>query len=62
MKDTVLKDAVEKAGGVRSVAGAIGISPQALYRILKGTFNPSDALLDHLKLERVVTYRPRKKK
>lgn len=57
-----IKEAVEKAGGVRSVAFAMRVSTQSIYNYLSGKREPSDEFLNHLGLERVVTYRPKRKK
>jgi len=57
MKPITLEEAVKKAGGARKVAEAIGVSVQAVYRVIKGDFHPSDELLKYVKLKRVYVWR-----
>lgn len=62
MQPNPLKEAIKKAGGVRAVAGALDLSTQSIYSALWGRTEPGEKLLAHLGLERVVTYRPRRKR
>jgi transcriptional regulator with XRE-family HTH domain len=53
---------IKKHGGLRPLSRAIGISPSYLQRMRIGEKNdPSPEVLDKLGLERVVSYRRKRK-
>jgi len=56
---TMLRERLTADCNQAALADQIGISPQYLSEILREKRPPSEQVLDFLKLERVVTYRPK---
>lgn len=61
MQSAAIKSAVKKAGGVRKVAKALHVTTQAIYFYLNGQRPPSDEFLKHIGIERVVSYKRKRK-
>lgn len=58
----LLEARVVRCGSAKRLAEEIGISPQYLHDIRRGTRGLSEWVLDQLGLERVVTYRLKQEK
>jgi hypothetical protein len=50
LMDTTLKRAIARAGGVRKVAEAVGLTQQAVYHNINGIRRPNKRLLDYIGL------------
>ena len=54
MANEILAKEVKRAGGVKKVAKALSVTPSAVYWWIAGKREPSEELLRHLGLRRVV--------
>jgi len=57
-----LRRRAKMAGSQAKVAKALGVTPAAITQALRGDREPGPALLRTLGLERVVLYRPRRRR
>lgn len=48
-----------EAGGQKAWATANGVSQQYVNDVLAGRREPGDAILDAMKIERIISYRPK---